>query len=47
MRQSNRVIELQQTVDSLKADNYNFRQEISNVLADNASLREQQSIFTT
>ncbi|GKV07201.1 hypothetical protein SLEP1_g18999 [Rubroshorea leprosula] len=45
--QSNRVIELEQTVESLKADNDNLRQQMSNVLADNASLREQQSIFTT
>ncbi|GKV17224.1 hypothetical protein SLEP1_g27757 [Rubroshorea leprosula] len=45
--QSNRVIKLQQTIESLKADNHSLRQTQMALLADNDSLRQQQSTLVT
>ncbi|GKV13656.1 hypothetical protein SLEP1_g24643 [Rubroshorea leprosula] len=40
--QSNRVIELEQTVESLKEDNNSLRQSQMTIMADTESLRQQQ-----
>ncbi|GKV30714.1 hypothetical protein SLEP1_g39499 [Rubroshorea leprosula] len=45
--QSNSVIELEQTVESLEADNNSFRQSQITLMTDNKSLRQQQLTFTT
>ncbi|GKU96503.1 hypothetical protein SLEP1_g9731 [Rubroshorea leprosula] len=47
IRQSNRVIELEQIVESLKADNNSLRQSQMNLMADNESLRQQQMTLAT
>ncbi|GKV14337.1 hypothetical protein SLEP1_g25233 [Rubroshorea leprosula] len=43
--QSNKLIELEQTVESLKVDNNSFRQSQMTFMVDNESLRQQQLTF--